>query len=684
MATKKDKSNERQEIIAQALREIQFARTYKQGKTRNWQLNEDMYYGKKLNFETSRANVDLGRMQEFVHTLLSKIDNPLTFKYTKRKNSQLKRVARLNALRQADADEGNWDIKDLVGKKQGTIYGRVINSAYGESDPEYCFHNDNVDVYEFLIDPAAGGIDIEKARYLGDYGVVYDRTDIEAGIKAGIFLKEEGKTLLDGSGNASEQTQETTNQNNRTAAQNTTLITKQISDADKFKFWRWGTTYKGKRYYLLLSERGGTALRVDPIEEVFLSGLWWYWTYAVFPDLTEFWTPSYCDYVREIFMAQGISINQALDNAEQINKPQKVVNVNAIENMADLKYVRGGNNIRVKGDFDANKAVQILNTPSIDTPFKVFEILEGIQEKSSGVTAGAKGVADPDGKATIYAGNAANTADRFGLLNKSYSFGYKRLAKLYEWAVREHLTKKKAVDIIGPDGVEQEMISRRDIFHKDDTFGVLVEASNAELALSEQDKNAKMAFLTAETDTPGPEQAIINPKKAFEMKARIVGFEEDEIRQLLDTSEFGDADLMSEADRDIEEILDGKKIKPNQNANTAYMQRFIDWLRDHQEDITPEKANEFFAYIDSLDEIVIRNMTRQAQQTALQMKLAAIKAAAAAPPVPGKPSPALAPLGPSLQPDAPPVTEPIAPPAPEAPAAPPDMGGSPAAGIPIS
>jgi len=63
--------NERQEIIAQALREIQFARNYKQGKTRNWQINEDLYYGKKLpTQETSRANVDLARMQEFVHTLL--------------------------------------------------------------------------------------------------------------------------------------------------------------------------------------------------------------------------------------------------------------------------------------------------------------------------------------------------------------------------------------------------------------------------------------------------------------------------------------------------------------------------------------------------------------------------------------------------------------------------------------
>ena len=43
----------------------------------------------------SRANVDLGQMQRARPHLLSKIDNPLTFKFEKRKESQLKRVARL-------------------------------------------------------------------------------------------------------------------------------------------------------------------------------------------------------------------------------------------------------------------------------------------------------------------------------------------------------------------------------------------------------------------------------------------------------------------------------------------------------------------------------------------------------------------------------------------------------------
>ncbi len=96
----------RDKIVAQALDEIAFARRYKQGKVGNWKINEDLYYGNKKKTDEARANVDLDQMQEFVHTLLSKIDKPLTFKFTKKKESQLKRVQRLNALKETDADAG--------------------------------------------------------------------------------------------------------------------------------------------------------------------------------------------------------------------------------------------------------------------------------------------------------------------------------------------------------------------------------------------------------------------------------------------------------------------------------------------------------------------------------------------------------------------------------------------------
>lgn len=610
--------NTRQEIISQALDEIQFARIYKQGKVGNWKLNEQLYYSRKNISLESRANVDLGQMASFVHTLLSKIDNPLTFKFIKRKDSQLKRVKYLNALRVIDQKSDNWDIKDIVGKKQAIIYGRAIYSYFAESENGYQSHLDNVDVYDFLIDSSGGGIDIERAMYMGNYGVVKTKSEIKAGIKSGIYLKTEANRLLEGSGNATESNQEQTNKQNRTYDTNVNSQQKQIYNPDKFKFWQWFTTYDGERYYLLLSEQGGTAIRVEKLSDIFASNLFPYWTWAAFPDLTEFWTPSYCDYVREIYMAEAVSINQMLDNAEQINKPQKVVNIGAIENLAELKYRRDGY-IKVKKDFNVEQAVQTIKVPSIDTPIKVFQLLDGIAEKASGVTAGAKGVSDED-KVGIYEGNQANAADRFGFLNKSYSFGYNRFAKLWEAGVREHLIKKVAVDILGPDGVEIIDVSRRDIFRKGDDFGVIVESSDAEIALSEVEKRTKLTFLSNNAQNP-----IQNPMKAYEISATIAGFDEETIRQLQDTSDYGDAGLMSEAERDIEALLDGEKIQPNQSANTAYKQRFVDYLRDNQEKISLEQFTLLTEYVLKLDPIIYRNMVSNANNLLFKQQMDSLK-----------------------------------------------------------
>lgn len=600
------RKDKRDLIVKQANHEILFARRHKEGKISNWHKNESLYFGKKEVSDDALANVDLGRMQEHIHTLLSKIDSPLTFKFNKKKLAQLRRVERLNALKSYDADRDNWDIKDIVGKKQAVMYGRAIYSYFASSDGGYRPHLENVDVYDFLIDPSAGGIDIEQGRYMGRWGVVKDRYELK-GNK--MYISTEVDRLLQGNGNADVRTIEETNKDNRTYSLEYMNREKQLTTKDKFKFWEWFTTFEGERYYLLLDPNLGCAIRVEKLKDMFESDLWPFWTYAAFPDLTEFWTPSYADYVREIFMAQSKSINQMLDNAEKINKPQKIVDVNAIRNLAQLKYKRGGNYIESNGD--VNKAIKYVETPSIQTPIMVFDKLENIQQQASGLTAGVSGVADTDGRATIYEGNQASAADRFGLLNKSYSFGYRRFAKLWELGVREHLTQKIAIDILGPDGIDIEMVTRKDLFKGKEDYAVLVESSNSELQLSEQKKRTLSAMYSAVLNSP-----LVNQKFVLERIAEIAGEEPEQIRQLLDNTNYGQARIMAEADRDIERILDGEMPSPNRVANTAYKQRFIDYMQDREEDLDLETFTRMVQYIQSLDQVIVSNMTRQASEEA--------------------------------------------------------------------
>ena len=590
-------------IAAQSINEIDIARTYKNGKVKSWQSNESMYYGVKETSEDSRANISLGRMQEFVHTLLSKIDNPLVFKFTKRKPSQLSRVELLNSLRRFDADRNFWDLKDIVGKKQGIIYGRAVYAYYASSDEGYQSNLENVDVYDFLIDPACGGIDIENAFFMGRWGVVKTIKQLKDGVKNKIYNKEAVSRLIESGGNSTEENQEETNKRSRSYNQET-IGDKENNNHNKFKLWEWFTTYEGERYYILM-DNSGQWIRCEKLSDMFSNDMWPFWTWAAFPDLTEFWTPSYCDYARDLFLAQDASIGQMLDNADAINKPMRAVDVSAIDDVTKLKYRKDGI-IPVKKGVDINRAYQTIITPSINTPIQVFEILEGIQEKASGVTAQAKGTSDEKGKVGIYQGNEAAMADRFGLLNKSYSFGYKRFAKLYENGVKDHLIKKIAIEILGPNGVEVKQISKRDLYKKGDEYGITVEASNAEMMANKQDRNEKLAFLASEVNNP-----MINKKKSFEMRALISGLSEEDVRQLLDTNSYGNEKLMSEADRDLESLLMGEVIEINDAANNQYKQRMVDYLRDHKEDINDRQFFAISAYIDSLEDVIFRNEARK-------------------------------------------------------------------------
>lgn len=623
MAVSKQK---RDKIVSQALTEIQFARTYKQGIVWRWWKNEDLYYGKKDNLYNgnipenrnlpenaeSRANVNIAsaKTMSFVESVLSKIDSPLTFKFDKKTLADLKRVQLLNALKESDANDNDWNFKDLLGKVDAIIYGRAIYAYHAENKDGYRARLENVSVYDFLIDPSAGGFDIDNAKYLGRYNIRKDKYELKKGKREGIYIPSEVDKLISGSGNDANQTsQEDVNKQNKYGYIGSPA-NRTINDPDMYKLWEWYTTYEGERYYLLLEETSGTAIRCELLSELFKvdkklgDANFPFWSYAFMPNLTEFWTPSKVDYVREIFMAQSVNINQMLDNAERINKPQRAVDVKAIENISDLVYRRNGV-IRVKPGVNVNNVFKVVETPSINTPIQVYNTLETIQQLESGITAASKGVAEED-KVGIYEGNQANTADRYGVWNKSYSQGYKRFAKLWRNEVDDKLTVKTAVKILGTDGMEKSVfVTRRDLKTSEEC-NVIIEATNAELQADAVDKKNKITFLSGYKGDP-----TVNQKQVFEQGATIAGFNSQEIRQLLDLSEYGEAELLSEAERDIESLLAKKIIEPNEQANTAYAKYILRYMRDHKEDMDENAWVLFEDYLTRIEPIIIRNMGTQ-------------------------------------------------------------------------
>lgn len=617
----------REKLVNQAIKEIRVDREHKRSRIKTWNANEDLYYGKKnkMNMPDTRSNVNIAaaKMQGYVHTIMSKIDNPLTFKYKRAELIDMKRADLQNAMVSKDQNKGRWNIKDIVGKKQGVMYGRSINLYFAASpNGIYESHLDPIDAKDFLIDPEAGGLDVEQALNMGWYNTKLTEAQLRDGIKGRnpLYIKSEVLDLLNGAGNEDSKNEEDQAKANRFQSING-KAKPAVGKRGVYKFWTWLTTdtETGIRYYLVMTEQG-TCVRAEEMKDVFASDLYPIWTWACFPDLTEFWTPSYCDYVREIFMAQDTSINQMLDNAEQVNKPQKAINVDFVKNLAQVKYKKDSY-IEIEGKTSVNDAIQMLSVPPITTPINVYNTLEAIQQVESGITAGAKGVDNADVTLGQYQGNIMQAGDRFGLLNKSYSEGYYRFAILYQEGLQEHLTKKTAVNILGPKGLEIEYITKRDIKPSTD-YEILVESSNAEAQSNAKDQENRETFLASYAN---PQLfPNINQKVLFEMRAKNQGLDTDDINRLLDPTDYGELTILSEADSRFDDIIGGKTVNPYRKSNTMFVQRLVDNLDRYWDELNSKQREDVKRYLDANIKIATANLGKQLMDSlAKQGKLGA-------------------------------------------------------------
>jgi hypothetical protein len=164
---------------------------------------------------------------------------------------------------------------------------------------------------------------------------------------------------------------------------------KTIQTPGQYKFWEWYTTYEDERYYVLITEQGGKAVRIEKLTDMFPEGTYPFFTASSDDDLTEFWNMSPLDGVIEPIIAKSISINQFLDNAEAINRPMKAFDVNAVENPTLLEY-RPDGLIPIKEGYDMQKAVQFFPTVQLNPTMTVYDKLDTIISTQSGVTNGAR------------------------------------------------------------------------------------------------------------------------------------------------------------------------------------------------------------------------------------------------------------------------------------------------------
>ncbi len=583
------------------IKHLSSSRRHKKPRIESWKKVDDMLANRKIEFADTTVHIPLGKANGFMKTWLSKIDNPLTFKYSMGELADMRKAKLANAIKEKDQITGRWNWKDLMGKVQGGSYGRAIY-FYTARSPGGVYQSElsMLDVLRFHIDPRAGGEDKEKARWLGWGNVEFTREDLEDGVKSGEYYKEATNELLSTEGNTNKRTEEDMYEDYRYSAINNTGKTDIVYDEDMFRGYRWFETINKQRYTMLITEEG-KIIQAKEIEKEWESGLWPVWTWAPNTSPTEFWTLGEVEYQMYVFVAQEASISQLLENSDKINKPQRAINIELIKNPAQVKY-RRDSYIEVEGGEDVSKAIMDMPVPALENPMMVYDKLQFVQDSSTGITAGTRGMADED-KVAIYEGNMQQVGDIFGLLNKSYSEGYYQFALLHKWGF-SHITKTMAVKIVGKDGLQIEKITKRDLKTKVD-YDILVESSNAEAQSNNVDSKNKITFLAGYKG-----DQIVNQKVLFEYGASIAGLSDDETKRLLDVSDYATSEIVSDANDIYQKLLTLKPVDPYEGANTVFLSELNKLYWSNRSDINAQQAMVIENYMESLLPIVEENMTR--------------------------------------------------------------------------
>jgi len=601
----------KEDILAQLEKEFELGFEYKKGRYEDWNDTEDLYFGRVKQRLKGRFNVPLPIMSGFIDTLVSKIDEPPILNFIQGTEADYRGTIKTQAFydKLKQAEDYDWDMMDLDGKKLNAFYGRAIYKAYGSRDKKFKFNVFNTDPYDFYADPM-GGSDLENHRFCGENNIIKTRTQLEEGAKAGLYDTEEVERIVNNLTETPEKKVDNTEavQANRYFALN--LDPKQYNYIAEgaLRCVESGTTYKGTRYYVLWSYEKKCILRCEPLTKVFKSNLWWWASWAANRDIFNFWSKAPADDIRPIAEVIRILANQELDNRQKQNWGMRAYDPALFPNGSELSF-RPDGLVAVRAGASSVQAIQNgifqFQTPQLNGTINLIDWLDNMGGTKTGITPASQGKAEED-KVGIYYGNMQQVADRLGLYNKSYVKCWKAIGRRFLWACKEHLTSAEAIKIIGQDGVEWDTIRSQDV---NPGLDIMVSGGSAQLQADEIKKKRQMEMLMA--IDANPNQAMkINVDWMIEQKLLNAGFAQEDIRQATDVENYGNRELFAKAAEVIDDIVKGKEPEMVRNANTAFLQKILDYAYDNT-DTKPEIFAKLMKYIDLMTPTVIENKGRQ-------------------------------------------------------------------------
>lgn len=597
-------------IAAQAVTQFEGGLRYKQKRMEIWTDIERTYnLEKEKVISPGRFDYPLPVLSGYVDTLHSKIDDEPYLEFEHQTLADKPRAKKVTAAWRfySGSEHADWAAEDRAGKKMAIMTGRAIFITYCESDPVFATYFDLVDSYDYVAEPLAVG-DIRKHR---------------AGFQDNIFRSKwelENATHYD-QAQVAKLVSSTLDKN---CKRNQLLYRQKInrlisvgldpnnytdySGDNLYRLTQGFTTYEGVMYWLVMDMSTGTWLRCDPIKEVFASGSHPYVSWATHFDKFNFWSKCPAEDVMPVARGMRDLYNEGMYNIKKRNSGQRAYDPDVFDEPELLEWRHDG---LVPATVPAGKSIasgiyEFKTEDNTDITVNMFQFSDSMLGQKTGITAGAQGASDKDTKVGVYYGDLQQVADRLGLTNKYYVNCWRQAGDLFAWGLWEHFPAKLMVKIVGEEGVGWEELKKDDT---DPDFSVVPKSGRAELEANEFKKKRMDEALSAVMLDPRY-APFINPIVSIQHKLRGAGWEEEEIRNIMDVQNVGDEPSLIKASQAIEDILEGKEPRVYQKATNAFLKKIKDYMDETELDLKTE--SKFVAYFAKMVPIVVKNVARRA------------------------------------------------------------------------
>jgi hypothetical protein len=561
--------------------------------------NEDLYLNKVRPALKGRFNVPFPFMGGFVDTLMSKVDDPPSLTYTHQDEADYKKAKKTTGAWQKDYKDNKWARKDRWSKKLAAFSGRAIFLKYSESDPEYKSYLEVLDYNDFYNEPNGGG-DNEDHLFCGIKNRFLTKSQLRRGAQSGLYDEGQVSKLLVAyeTGDYKKVEKEAENKYNRAINFGLDAINNNYVGQNIYNTVMHFMDFDGVRYLLQFDLITGIWFKCVPLKEAFGTSLYPIASWATHEDPFVFWSKAPCDDLRPVCDSMTTILNQALENRQKRNFGQRAYDIDIFTDPSQLEFRPDG---LVPVSLIPGKSIQNgiyeFKTEEVSGTIDLVSYLNNLAGQKSGITPEAEGSADANAKVGIYYGNMQQVADRFSLLNKSYSEAWEELGIRYALGLEQNCPEEMMIRLTGAEnGVEWDKITKPEDVKPSVPYTIIVKGSREEEKLGLVNKEKKEKAL-AEIRGDEELRKEVNKKWMLQEILKNAEYDDETLKVALDPTNEYDQEILSEAASENKEMLLGQKVEPNRGATEGHIKKHLRMAYDNE-----LKEEAFKAILDHIDQ----------------------------------------------------------------------------------